>query len=335
MFAETSFVVPDSYAHTFEWQRYGLKLHIPEGAVPAHTGCKVDIKAGFTGQFNIPDDLHLVSCVYWLCCPQKFVKPITLEIEHCASLQDSSQSSTLRFIAAKCSQAELPYQFKVLENGVFKPKSSYGSIQISQFSFFGISIPKIFQSLQRYCCTHHYIRKDVNEWDVDFIITSDLQASLTVSDNFLVHSCITNLILTLQVTRDRYSRFDTISGPDFEVQFQEDIIRLAIPGNGLYLNGWEIRSLGPPAVSFISSEVIKWSATYQNLTSLIMQITKQQVDTFKPGQQGQQEKRVPYCRLRVKLKAKNFIELVHNVELQGARSPFDFFTITCPPKGKH
>ena len=59
------------------------------------------------------------------------------------------------------------------------------------------------------------------------------------------------------------------------------------------------------------------------------------MNTFKPGQQGQQDNRVPYCRLRVKFKAKNFIELVHNVELQGARNPFDFFTITCPPKGKH
>lgn len=66
-----------------------------------------------------------------------------------------------------------------------------------------------------------------------------------------------------------------------------------------------------------------------------MQITKEQVDTFKPGQQGQQEKRVPYCRLQIKPKDMNPTELVHNVELQGARSPFDFFTITCPPKGKH
>ena len=150
-----------------------------------HTRYKVEIKAGFARQFSIPDDLHLVSCVYWLSCSQTFVKLVTLEIEHCASVQDSSQSSTLRFVTAKCSQAELPYQFKVLERGIFKSKSSYGSIQVSQFSFFAIIISKIFQSLQRYCCTHHYIRKDVNEWDVDFIITSDLQASLTVSDSFL------------------------------------------------------------------------------------------------------------------------------------------------------
>ena len=185
MFAETSFVVPDSLSHSFEWQGHGLKLHIPEGAVPARTECRVDIKAGFTGQFSIPDDLHLVSCVYWLCCSKTFVEPATLEIEHCASLQNSSQSSSLRFIAAECSQAELSYRFKVLEKGMFEPRSSYGSIQVSEFSFFGIGIFKRSQSLQRYCCTHHYIRKDVNEWDVDFIITSDLQASLTVSEYFL------------------------------------------------------------------------------------------------------------------------------------------------------
>ena len=178
----TSFIVTDSHSHSFEWQGYGLKLHIPEGAAPTdYSECRVDIKAGFTGQFTIPDDLHLVSCVYWLSCSQKFNKPVTLEIEHCASLQDSSQSSALRFIAAKCSQAELPYQFKVLEKGKFVPKSSYGSIQVTQFSFFGISIFKRFQSLQSYCSTVYYIQKDINKWDVEFVIAPNLQPLLTVS----------------------------------------------------------------------------------------------------------------------------------------------------------
>ena len=56
------------------------------------------------------------------------------------------------------------------------------------------------------------------------------------------------------------------------------------------------------------------------------------MDTFNPGQQGH---RVPYCRLQVKLKAKSLVELEYKVGLQGAKSPFDFFTITCPPKGLH
>ena len=157
-------------------------LHVPEGAVPAgHTECKVDIKVGFTGQFSIPDDLQLVSCVYWLFSSQKFTKPVTLEIEHCVSLQDPFQSSNLQFLVAKCSQAELPYQFRVLKKGTFVPRSHYGSIEVTQFSLFGIGILKRFWSLQRYYCTLYYIQKDVNKWHIDFIITLYLQVSLKVS----------------------------------------------------------------------------------------------------------------------------------------------------------
>ena len=188
-FAATSFDVPDSHAHSFIWQRYGLKLHIPEGAV--HTECRVDVKAGFTGQFNIPDELHLVSCVYWLSCPQKFQKPVTLEIEHCASHQDNLQCSNLRFVVGMCSQPELPYQFRVLEKGTFVPWSSYGSIEVPTFSFFAISILKNFWSSQNYRSTLHYIRKDVNKWEIDFVITSDLQASMKVS----YRSCNASIIL--------------------------------------------------------------------------------------------------------------------------------------------
>ena len=53
----------------------------------------------------------------------------------------------------------------------------------------------------------------------------------------------------LQVIQERYSGLDMISGPDFEIQFEEDTIYLQIPSNGLDLNGWEIRPLGPPSVS--------------------------------------------------------------------------------------
>ena len=128
----------------------------------------------------------LVVYTSWLSCPQKFLKPVTLEIEHCASFQDSSQFSSLRFIVANSSQGKLPYQFRVLEQGTFV--HSYGSIQVSQFSFFGISILKrIWRSwLPTYYSRLHYIQKDVNTWDVDYVITLQLQAALTVSQFFYV-----------------------------------------------------------------------------------------------------------------------------------------------------
>ena len=186
-FAETSFNISDSHSHSFEWQRYGLKLHVPEGAVPTElTECRIDIKVGLAGQFRIPDDLQLISCTYWLRGPQRpFLKPVTLEIEHSASLQDSSQSESLRFVVAKCSQTELPYQFKELKKGTFVPQSFYGSIQVSQFSIFGIGILKKFWWLSQYYTALFYIQKGLNWWHVDFVITLDLQGSLEV----IVFSC--------------------------------------------------------------------------------------------------------------------------------------------------
>ena len=160
-----------------------------------HTECRVAIKACLTGQFSIPDDLQLVSCVYWLSCPQKFLKPVTLEIEHCASLQDSSQFSSLRFIAANSSQEKLPYQFRVLEQGTFV--HSYGSIQVSQFSFYGISILKRIWTnwSPTYYSRLHYIQKSVNTWDVDYVVMLHLQAALTVSQCIVLCSWLVTLYM--------------------------------------------------------------------------------------------------------------------------------------------
>ena len=190
-FAETSFNISDSHSHSFEWKGHGLKLHIPEGAVPAeHTECKIDIKVGMTGQFRIPDDLQHVSCIYWLRGPQSpFLKPITLEIEHCASLQDSSQSESLRFVVAKCSQTELPYEFRELKMGKFAPQSSYGSVHINQFSYFAITIPRRYSWFQQYYSSLFYIQKGFNKWHVDFVITLYLQVCFEVSHAVLSMTC--------------------------------------------------------------------------------------------------------------------------------------------------
>ena len=64
--AETSVLVT-SKAQTFYWAGYGLKLHIPEGALPADVEkCTVLIKVGLSGQFKLPENTSIVSAIYWL-----------------------------------------------------------------------------------------------------------------------------------------------------------------------------------------------------------------------------------------------------------------------------
>ena len=56
--------------------------------------------------------------------------------------------------------------------------------------------------------------------------------------------------IVLQAVHSRYSSLDSISGPRFQVQFESDIISLAIPEDGICLeNGWTITPLVPPVVS--------------------------------------------------------------------------------------
>ena len=180
----TEYSIIGSCAQTFEWERCGLKLHVPEGALPEEEGCKIEIKACLAGQFEFPVDYQLVSYVYWLSCPKKFLKPVTLEIRHCASIRDFSQCSSLQFVIAKCSQPELPYKFRALDKGAFSPHSSYGSINISQFSLVALISSILWP--RRYYSTFYCSRIGAKKWQVDIVVTLNLPAHLEVSNMLLL-----------------------------------------------------------------------------------------------------------------------------------------------------
>ena len=181
-FAVTEYSIVGSSAQTFEWKRCGLKLHVPEGALPEEEGCRIEIKACMSGQFEFPVDSELVSYIYWLSCPRKFLKPVTLEIQHCASIQDVSQYSSLQFVIAKCSQPELPYKFRALDRGAFSPHSSFGSIEISQFSLVGLISSRLRR--RRYYSALYSSRIGAKRWQVDIVVTWNLPAHLKVGYNY-------------------------------------------------------------------------------------------------------------------------------------------------------
>ena len=178
MIAEASVLITNQ-AHSFHWAGYGLKLHVPQGALPAGLEeCRVLIKVGLSGQFALPQNTSLVSAVYWLDSEPrcKFSQPLTLEIQHCAM---SSQTSKLSFALARCSQKNLPYTFEILEGGEFSSLSDYGCIQLQHFSL--ITLVKWFMGEDvRYCGRFYYLTKGVNLREIHFVITKDQEAHVTV-----------------------------------------------------------------------------------------------------------------------------------------------------------
>ena len=187
---ETSIVVTNQ-AQTFHWAGYGMKLHIPSATLP--TGleeCRLFIKVGLSGHFKFPRNTSLMSAVYWLDSePQcKFSQPITVEMQHCVK---PTHTSNLSFVHAKCSQAQLPYVFKVVEGGVFSSESAYGSVQLCQFSFWAQVIDMILPGVQLYCASLYYLKKGVNQREIHFVITKNLEAHTTVRSNpFTGGNCI-------------------------------------------------------------------------------------------------------------------------------------------------
>ena len=132
---ETSVIVHSSQGQLVEWN--GLKLHIHEGSLPEGVHqCKIYIIASLAGEYKIPENSCLVSAIFWLRCePQcTFIKPITVEIQHCSNKEDLSR---LKIVRAFCSQKHLPYKFKPL-GGTFNAHTSYGVIDMNSFSGVGV-----------------------------------------------------------------------------------------------------------------------------------------------------------------------------------------------------
>ena len=194
MTGETSILVTNK-AQTFHWTGYGLKLHIPQGALPADLEeCRLLIKVGLSGQFKLPENTSLVSAVYWVDSDPrcKFSQPITVEMQHCMK---QTHTSKLSFVHAKCSQVQLPYAFKAVEGGVFCSESAYGCVELHHFSLLGLVINMMLPGVQLYCASLYYLKKGVNQREIHFVITRNLGAHTTVRSNFFTDVTASYLLL--------------------------------------------------------------------------------------------------------------------------------------------
>ena len=129
-------LVVTNEAMNFQWKDHGFKLHIPENAlcegIPEYS---INIKASLAGQFEFPEGYELVSAVYWVkTTPRKFIKPVFMEVQHCASFNNPSQ---LHFVYTSCTQKSLPYKFEVIDGGTFTVGSKYGAFSTTHFSCLG------------------------------------------------------------------------------------------------------------------------------------------------------------------------------------------------------
>ena len=162
------------------WEGFGLNLEAPATAldsdVPSQTlnlhNCNID-------HFKIPENMELVSGIYWVDFKGKYANPITIVIEHCASLDQPSQFSSLSFVSTEPpAQGAVPYLLQPFAGGLFPQDNCYGSIQLSQSSL--MAVVSAGSATKSYRALNYYVPKTTTTWNMDLIIMYDLEISIKV-----------------------------------------------------------------------------------------------------------------------------------------------------------
>ena len=178
--SSTTLLVIPGLPLSYHWEGHGFKLHIPAGALnPTDPPLELTITASLSGSFQLPDNTHLMSGVYWIAFPKRFLNPVTVEVQHCALVEHSDQPITsLSFATAKCTQKELPYNFRFLKEGEFSSKSCYATIKMSHFSAVAVVSSK---NQRKYVALTLYIPQATFTWLMHFMIIWDLQLYVKVT----------------------------------------------------------------------------------------------------------------------------------------------------------
>ena len=123
----------DDRPSSFNWDKYGFRLHCPEGAVSKDT--TVAVTPLLSDQFEVPKGTVLVSAVYKIKVSKPLSKRVVIELQHCVDLRNTGQTGCLKFVRAPLKS---PYQFSIIDGGVFRIGNRYGSIERDDFCAMGI-----------------------------------------------------------------------------------------------------------------------------------------------------------------------------------------------------
>ena len=167
----------------FNWEGMGLSISIRSGSLPEDVDqCTISIMASLSGQYEFPENSHLVSAIYWLYCEPKcrFQRQAVVSIQHCAK---SENAHKLSFVRASCSQKRLPYTFHKLQ-GSFVKFTSFGVSALDSFS--ALAITQEGTDVREYCASLFIFDRTRNNTsnnvvDIHFVVTWNIKAHLRVS----------------------------------------------------------------------------------------------------------------------------------------------------------
>ena len=177
------FIIQGDSPQFLNWEKYGLRITVPQGALSPTESSEIVITAFFGGRYDLPDGTELISAIYVIAVSMPLQRPVKLEIQHCAHLVTDDHTKCLSFVTAPIQQSQYPYQFKLQDEGLFYPGNQYGSIWLSEFSVWAIveRLWQYFWPSSKYVGKMFYEEKSRCEWVMRFIVSRHLYALDEVS----------------------------------------------------------------------------------------------------------------------------------------------------------
>ena len=179
---------------TFDYSKErGFVLHVPKGAVLS-SDCTVQVKSYVVSQltpgFIFPEGSKLVSGVYHITASRKLLKPVFLQIQHCAIIKGDSQQTELELAIADSTTGP-PYHFRPYTGGNVHITDSYIRVELENFCFVSCllrllhAIRELFSV--RYCGLVCCLRSSelIRTWEYHIVLIRNLQLCITVSELLL------------------------------------------------------------------------------------------------------------------------------------------------------
>ena len=178
---------------TFDHRKgQGFVLHVPKGAVLS-SDCTIKVKSYVarqsTPKFIFPEGSKLVSGVYHITASRKLLKPVSIQIEHCADVKGDSQYAELE-VAIADSTTGPPYHFKAYKGGNIRVLDSYIEVELAQFSLVSCLL-RLLRAIREpasihYCGLVCCLRSSelTRTWEYHIVLIRNLQLYIRVSELF-------------------------------------------------------------------------------------------------------------------------------------------------------
>ena len=183
----------------YSCEEYGVRVKVPEGALPTSMHSTLEVGIASHGPFEFPPGMIPISPILWICMPHEslLLRPVEITLPHC--LTDLSENDPVKddigFLKANHhkdyttnTSGKRVYQFREAEGDVTFPDPKSGRLYTKHFCFECLKVNVTQETTRKrgYCLIYGIPKP----WpsvsaviDINFGITHYLQTCFEVSSN--------------------------------------------------------------------------------------------------------------------------------------------------------